>query len=267
MPISTSAMAAGPSVPFGEGDSVARVPSGLRTANLRRGPAREGWRQLATVVVCDDDKVVRAAVSSACADAGLEVVAETDSGSDAAEMVRRFGVDVLVIDVALSDGSGEHTLVDARRGDGCTAAVIVFTALRPRSRASSGGWASTRWWRSPTSRCSATCWRAVVSTAGRHPGRRPTVGPPAATSSSRRSCGARPPGSPRTRTSPTRSSRMETGDAVLAVTVVGPGRRSRPTSARCSPPTAGSPSPGSCGTSSACRTCSTRHPRCRASWR
>jgi CheY-like chemotaxis protein len=85
---------------------------------------------LATVVVCDDDKVIRAAVSSACADAGLEVVAETDSGTDAAEMVRRFDVDVLVMDIALSDGSGEHALTTLDR-DGSTAAVIVFTSYAP----------------------------------------------------------------------------------------------------------------------------------------
>jgi CheY-like chemotaxis protein len=85
---------------------------------------------VATVVVCDDDKVVRAAVSAACTDAGLEVVAETDSGVDAAEMVRRFAVDVLVIDVALSDGSGEHTLATLDGGNG-NAAIIVFTSYAP----------------------------------------------------------------------------------------------------------------------------------------
>ena len=82
---------------------------------------------MATVVVCDDDKVVRAAVSAACAGAGLEVVAETDSGSDAAEMVRRFGVDVLVLDLSLSDGSGERTL-ERLNEDGREVAVVVFTA-------------------------------------------------------------------------------------------------------------------------------------------
>ena len=69
-------------------------------------------------------------MSSACADAGLEVVAETDSGADAAEMVRRFDVDVLILDVALADGSGERTLatLDA---DEASAAIIVFTAYAP----------------------------------------------------------------------------------------------------------------------------------------
>ena len=45
-------------------------------------------------------------------------------------MVRRFGVDVLVIDVALSDGSGEHTLATLE-ADGSSAAVVVFTAYAP----------------------------------------------------------------------------------------------------------------------------------------
>ena len=82
---------------------------------------------MATVVVCDDDKVVRAAISAVCADAGLEVVAETDSGADCAEMVRRFAVDVLVLDLSLSDGSGELTLENLNR-EGSNAAVIIFTA-------------------------------------------------------------------------------------------------------------------------------------------
>lgn len=82
---------------------------------------------MATVVVCDDDTVARAAISSVCVDAGLDVVAETNSGTDATEMVRRFGVDVLVLDLSLSDGSGERTLA-MLESEGSHAAVIVFTA-------------------------------------------------------------------------------------------------------------------------------------------
>ncbi len=82
---------------------------------------------MATVVVCDDDKVVRAAVSTVCVEAGLEVVAETDSGADCAEMVRRFDVDVLVLDLSLSDGSGEQTL-ETLKLEGSDVEVIVFTA-------------------------------------------------------------------------------------------------------------------------------------------
>lgn len=82
---------------------------------------------MATAVVCDDDPRVRAAISAVCLDAGLEVVAETDSGADATEMVRRFDVDVLVLDLSLSDGSGEQVL-NALQANGSATTVIVFTA-------------------------------------------------------------------------------------------------------------------------------------------
>jgi two-component system chemotaxis response regulator CheY len=82
---------------------------------------------MATVVVCDDDAVVRAAITAVCEELGLQVVAETDSGLDAAEMVRRFAVDLLVLDLSLPDGSGERALTTVQ--DGATdAAVIVFSA-------------------------------------------------------------------------------------------------------------------------------------------
>ena len=80
-----------------------------------------------TAVVCDDDKSVRAAVSVVCAAAGLEVVAETDSETDAIELVRRFGVEVLILDLSLSDGSGEGVLRALNDGDAPTT-VVVFTA-------------------------------------------------------------------------------------------------------------------------------------------
>jgi CheY-like chemotaxis protein len=79
------------------------------------------------VVVCDDDALVRATVTTLCEQAGLEVVAETDSGTAAVEMVRRFGVEVLVLDLALNDGSGERT-VAALAAEKVPVDVIVFTA-------------------------------------------------------------------------------------------------------------------------------------------
>ena len=65
---------------------------------------------MATAVVCDDDRVLRKAISGLCEQAGLEVVAETDSGSDLLELVRRFAIDVVVLDLSLSEGSGEIAL-------------------------------------------------------------------------------------------------------------------------------------------------------------
>lgn len=80
-----------------------------------------------TAVVCDSDSVLRSSVSSLCESAGLQVVAETDRGGDALELVRRFGVDVVVLDLSLGDGSGERWL-EALRGDPVPPSVVVFTA-------------------------------------------------------------------------------------------------------------------------------------------
>jgi CheY-like chemotaxis protein len=83
---------------------------------------------MATAVVCDDDVVARSAITVSCEEAGLEVVAETDSGNDAAELIRRFGVDVLVLDLSLTDGSGERTL-ERLNEEGREVAVVVFSAF------------------------------------------------------------------------------------------------------------------------------------------
>lgn len=80
-----------------------------------------------SVVVCDDDRVLRGTVSDLCTEAGLEVVAETDSGTDAVELVRRFGVDALVLDLSLPDGSGEQTLTALQELEP-QPVVVIFTA-------------------------------------------------------------------------------------------------------------------------------------------
>lgn len=82
---------------------------------------------MATVVVCDDDPVLRQTVSELCEAAGLTVVAETDHGFDALELVRRFRVDILLLDLALPDGSGERAL-EALRDVEEPPIVVVFTA-------------------------------------------------------------------------------------------------------------------------------------------
>ena len=82
---------------------------------------------MVTVVVCDDDPFLRQSVTELCEAAGLTVVAETDRGADAVELVKRFDVDVLVLDLAMADGSGERTL-EALRDLEAQPVVIVLTA-------------------------------------------------------------------------------------------------------------------------------------------
>jgi CheY-like chemotaxis protein len=82
---------------------------------------------MASVVVCDDDSVLRGVGSGLCQEAGLEVVAETDRAHDALALVQRFGVDAVVLDLVLTDGSSEHLITELATQEHAPA-VIVFTA-------------------------------------------------------------------------------------------------------------------------------------------
>lgn len=80
-----------------------------------------------TAVVCDDDGVLRSAVTSICESAGLHVLAETDVGGAAVELVRRFEVDVVVLDRSLPDVSGEH-VIESLKADLNSPEIVVFSA-------------------------------------------------------------------------------------------------------------------------------------------
>lgn len=86
-----------------------------------------GVYDMLTAVVCDDDRVLRQTISDLCESAGLQVVAETDSAPDAVALVRRFGVDVLVLDLSLGDASGE-TALESLRDVQPHPTIVVFTA-------------------------------------------------------------------------------------------------------------------------------------------
>jgi CheY-like chemotaxis protein len=80
------------------------------------------------VVICDDDRALRTAVTALCEAAGLDVVAETDTGTSALDLVRRFHVDVLILDQSLPDMSGERVL-EALLAEPDRPEVIVFSAF------------------------------------------------------------------------------------------------------------------------------------------
>ncbi len=82
---------------------------------------------MATVVVCEDDPKLRATLSELCEASGLQVMAETDRGADAVEIVRRFSVDVLLLDLLLVDGPAEPVLQALQDLDPHPT-IIVFTA-------------------------------------------------------------------------------------------------------------------------------------------
>lgn len=79
------------------------------------------------VLLCDDDELVRSVVRRLMEDAGYDVVAEADSPASASTALGDLEVDVVVLDLALRGGHGEHLLAKLRSADG-SPRVIVFSA-------------------------------------------------------------------------------------------------------------------------------------------
>lgn len=93
-------------------------------------------------VICDDDAVLRSVVADLAQEAGLDVVAETDQGGDVLNLVRRFGIDVVVLDLSLGIMSGNQVLA-ALREEGLAPLIVVFSAYAgddPELRALGARW-------------------------------------------------------------------------------------------------------------------------------
>jgi NarL family two-component system response regulator LiaR len=79
------------------------------------------------VIVCDDEPVIRGVVSKLATNAGHDVIAETDSGPSAVEMVLRFRPEVLIMDLALAWGAGTQAIRDLREA-GSPVEIVLFTS-------------------------------------------------------------------------------------------------------------------------------------------
>ena len=206
---------------MGKGSDVARVALAAPAVSCASGAASDrGWDRWRRWWSATTTRWLAPPITVSCEEAGLEVVAETDSGADAVELIRRFGVDVLVLDLSLGDGSGERT-VEALNEEGTGSSVVVFTAYasdpwrllrlgvrevieKPDFELLQDVLAPDRHVAStPRCRPTSAAWRAATVVRGAADvavtGRRVA----------------------RTTTSPTRCSSMEVGDAVLAITIVG----------------------------------------------
>lgn len=79
------------------------------------------------VIVCDDEPTIRGVVSKLAANIGLDVLAETDSGPTAVEMVLRFQPEVLIMDLALAWSAGMQAIRDLRAA-GSPVEIVLFTS-------------------------------------------------------------------------------------------------------------------------------------------
>ena len=79
------------------------------------------------VIVCDDEPTIRGVVSKLASSAGHTVLAETDSGPTAVELVLRFQPEVLIMDLALAWGAGTQAIRDLREA-GSPVEIVLFTS-------------------------------------------------------------------------------------------------------------------------------------------
>ena len=79
--------------------------------------------------MCEDDPGVRTVIAALAAQNHHEVLAETDNGLEAIDLVERFGADLLVLDLVLQAGSGTAALDSIARGDAPPVHVVVFSAF------------------------------------------------------------------------------------------------------------------------------------------
>jgi DNA-binding NarL/FixJ family response regulator len=83
-------------------------------------------RRPITVVLVDDEALIRSALSRSLADTGLEVVGETDSAQAAIELVTDLRPDVALMDIKLRQGPSLHAIEQIARL-APTTRVLVLT--------------------------------------------------------------------------------------------------------------------------------------------
>ena len=80
------------------------------------------------VIVCDDDDHVRVAISGLVEECAGQVIAETDHSADVIALIERFEPDLVVLDLALAQGTGMEVIQFLEQRPDPTR-VIVFTAF------------------------------------------------------------------------------------------------------------------------------------------
>lgn len=80
------------------------------------------------VLICEDDSVLRQVVRSVVETSGHEVIAETDSALTAIDFIGRYHPDIVIVDMALTSGTG-LSIVKESRTLAPQARVVVFSAF------------------------------------------------------------------------------------------------------------------------------------------
>lgn len=82
-----------------------------------------------TLLVCDDEEVLRDLVRATFEGEGFDVV-EAQDGSQALEQARRRNPDLMVIDMMMPGGSGLHALRELRRDPQLSSMPVIMLTAR-----------------------------------------------------------------------------------------------------------------------------------------
>jgi DNA-binding NarL/FixJ family response regulator len=94
-----------------------------------------------TVVIVDDHGIVRQGLRSLLSRAGITVLGEAESGTEAVEIAARLKPDVLLLDIRMKDGDGLQTLPQIKAVSPRTSVIMLTTYANPGylARAINGG--------------------------------------------------------------------------------------------------------------------------------
>jgi two-component system nitrogen regulation response regulator NtrX len=84
-----------------------------------------------TVLIVEDDEGVRDSLAYVLSDAGYDII-QSGNGADAIRLAAR--ADLMILDIALPDASGNEVLRDLREA-GCRIPVIVISGVIPQEGA------------------------------------------------------------------------------------------------------------------------------------
>lgn len=86
---------------------------------------------MASILICEDDPVVRSTIAALIVDAGHEVAGEVDDGREAIALLERLKPDIVIVDLSLRYGAG-HQIVTEAASRGCQP-IIFSSYVRPET--------------------------------------------------------------------------------------------------------------------------------------
>src|SRR3954451_18758271 len=99
-----------------------------RMALLAEAGGDAGSPERVSVLLADDDPLVRRILRDTLQDAGFQVVAEASTGREAVDLALHYEPDLLVVDLAMPDGDGIDVVRRVRAGASKDVHAVLLTS-------------------------------------------------------------------------------------------------------------------------------------------